>query len=214
MDSFTACLAQFAWSPAFAYEKLPLSLFFMACIFLPLLMIALRQYKVTTKHLGESNAESWKRSDYWLLQFPFEIHLAWISAALVLNTNIVVVGVGASAKTQMAVGAVSLVILAVAAFSCLFVVNRPQFTAPWVIAWATFWMSYELQNPKQLVQNTFTSNQIHSFFLWTRVLSAVVALATLVRWLLHCFLGNKMKGSSGRESEDASLLRRDGVVVS
>lgn len=100
-------------------------------------MIALRQYKVTTKHLGESNAESWKRSDYWLLQFPFEIHLAWISAALVLNTNIVVVGVGASAKTQVALAAVSLVILAVAAFSCLFVVNRPQFTVPWVIAWAT-----------------------------------------------------------------------------
>lgn len=75
-------------------------------------------------------------------------------------------------------------------------------------------MSYELQNPKQLVQNTFTSNQIHSFFLLTRVLSAVVALATLVRWLLRCFMGNKMKGSSGRESEDASLLRRDGVVVS
>jgi hypothetical protein len=75
-------------------------------------------------------------------------------------------------------------------------------------------MSYELQNPKQLVQNTFTSNQIHSFFLWTRVLSAVVAFATLVRWVLQCFVGNNMKGSSGRESEDSSLLRRDGVEVS
>ena len=75
-------------------------------------------------------------------------------------------------------------------------------------------MSYELQNPKQLVQNTFTSNQIHSFFLWTRVLSAVVALATLARWVLHCFVGNQMKGSSGWASEDASLLRRDDVEVS
>ena len=100
-------------------------------------MIALRQYKVTTIHLSQSNAEIWKRRDYWLLQFPFEIHLAWISAALVLNTNIVVVGVGASAKTQVIVGAVSLVILAFAALSCLFVANRPQFTVPWVVAWAT-----------------------------------------------------------------------------
>jgi hypothetical protein len=75
-------------------------------------------------------------------------------------------------------------------------------------------MSYELQNPKQLVQNTFTLNQIHTFVLWTRVVSAVVAFATLVRWVFHCFVGNKMNGSSGRESEDSSLLRRDSVEVS
>eukprot|EP00804_Cyclotella_cryptica_P008029 CCRYP_004542-RA/>CCRYP_004542-RA protein AED:0.03 eAED:0.03 QI:183/1/1/1/1/1/4/137/343 len=202
-----ACLAQFAWSPAFAYENLPLSLFFMGCIFLPLLMIALRQYNVTTRHLSNPSTESWKRSDYWLLQFPFEIHLAWISAALVLNTNIVVVGAGASAKTQAVVGAVSLAVLAFAALSCLFVVKRSQFTLPLVVAWATFWMSYELQNPKQLILNTFKPDQIHSFFIWTRVLSAIVVMATVVRWVFHSFMGNKVKKSSGGLSEDTSLLR-------
>jgi hypothetical protein len=148
MGPFTACLAQFAWSPAFAYEKLPLSLFCMGCIFVPLLMIALRQYKVTTKHLSESNAESWKRSDYWLLQFPFEIHLAWISAALV-------VGAGASAKTQVVVAAVSLVILASAALSCLLVVKRPQFTVPWVVAWATV---SEIRKINQIAIDTAPQN--------------------------------------------------------
>lgn len=129
------CLAQFAWSPAFAYEKIPLSAFFMGCILLPLIIINVRQYSLISKY-NESTTNV-KPSDYWMLQFPFEIHLGWISAAFALNLNIVAVDAGASADAQVIVAAISLVVLALVAFAGLFGVKRPQFVFPWVAAWAT-----------------------------------------------------------------------------
>lgn len=130
-----ACIAQTLWSPAFAYEKLPLAAFVMSCILASLATIVYRQYNVVTTMLA--NQETVKNSDFWLLQFPFEIHLGWIVAAFVLNLNIVVVGTGASANTQVGVAAVSLASVTLLAVSCLVLVKRSLYTIAWVVVWAT-----------------------------------------------------------------------------
>ena len=92
-------------------------------------MIVINQYKLTSRI-------SVKKRDYWLLQFPFEIHLGWISAAFALNLNIVAVDLNASAHTQVIVAAACLAILGFVAFACLGL-KTPQFTVPWVVVWAT-----------------------------------------------------------------------------
>jgi benzodiazapine receptor len=129
------CLAQTAWSPAFAYEKILLSAVFMGLIFYSLASIVYRQYNLVMQNLGKEVISS--RSDYWLLQFPFEIHFSWITAAFVLNLNILAVASGCNATTQAAMAVVSLVLLSTMSFICLKVVKRPIFTFPSVAAWAT-----------------------------------------------------------------------------
>jgi hypothetical protein len=207
------CLAQFAWSPAFAYEKIPLSAFFMGCILLPLACIAFRQYAVTTKNIRQetssTNFETWDWTDYWLLRFPFELHLGWISAAFILNLNIVVVDSGAGADVQAAVAGVSLAVLVALSFVCLFVVARSQFTIPSVLAWATFWMSYELRSPKQLILDTFSSGQIRSFFVATSALSGILIVATLICWVHHRFMAPKPNEMSVGQASGEALLSGD-----
>ena len=43
-------------------------------------------------------------------------------------------------------------------------------------------MSQELKNPKQLIQTTFSTEQIQSFHIVTSVISTVLAAATIARW--------------------------------
>ena len=70
------CILQTAWSPAFAYDKIPLSAALMGCTLLGLVLITVRQYNIVTNILERETNETdtpvtW--NDYWLLQFPFEL---------------------------------------------------------------------------------------------------------------------------------------------
>ena len=64
-------------------------------------------------------------------------------------------------------------------------------------------MSYELRNPKQLIQSTFSSNQIHAFYVSTFSLSGILAAASLVRWMQISFAHTKVT------NESAALLQCD-----
>ena len=99
-------------------------------------MIVINQCKITSRNIVT-------KRDYWFLQFPFEIHFGWISAAFVLNLNIVAVDLNASSGTQLILAAVSLFILAFAALACIGL-KTPQFTLPWVVVWATVSRAYTL----------------------------------------------------------------------
>lgn len=180
------CLAQTAWSPAFAYEMIPLSAAFMSCILLALMAIVVRQYNVVTKALElETTNALVPKGGYWLLQFPFELHLGWIIAAFTLNLNILAVAGGGDAKAQEIAAFVSLVMLTIVSVACLWLLKRPQYTIPSVAAWATFWMGVELRNPKSSITETFTEESIRSFMLLTFSLSGILASVTVVRWVCH-----------------------------
>eukprot|EP00585_Thalassiosira_rotula_P009008 CAMPEP_0196146974 /NCGR_PEP_ID=MMETSP0910-20130528/24282_1 /TAXON_ID=49265 /ORGANISM="Thalassiosira rotula, Strain GSO102" /LENGTH=310 /DNA_ID=CAMNT_0041409279 /DNA_START=84 /DNA_END=1016 /DNA_ORIENTATION=- len=189
------CLAQTAWSPAFAYESMLLSAVFMTCILLALIMIVTRQYNVVTKVLEmESTTNTLIPSSYyWLLQFPFELHLGWIIAAFALNVNILVIAWEGNATIQKIVAVASLIGLAAVSYACLWVFERPQYTVSFVAAWATFWMSFELRNPKQLITDTFSDQTIHSFFMFTISLSGIIASVTVIRWIYYNYDVSKRK---------------------
>jgi benzodiazapine receptor len=160
-----ACLAQTAWSPAFTYEKMPLSAVFMGCILIPLIIIAVKQNDARAKAV-EKNARLalfFRGKFYWLLQFPFELHLGWIMAAFALNINVVLVAEKASSTVQVVVAALSLVVLTISSLACLYKVKTPIYTIPCVAIWATFWIFVELHNPKELIVDTFSTSEINGF---------------------------------------------------
>lgn len=67
-------------------------------------------------------------------------------------------------------------------------------------------MSYELNNPKQSILDTFSSDQIHAFFVSTRVLSGILGFVTFARWVQYSFARTKFT------QESAGLLHRNGEM--
>lgn len=177
------CIAQTAWSPAFAYERIPLSAFFMGCILLPLATIVVRQRGVMAAAAAEGGVSDYD-DHYWLLRFPFEVHLGWIMAAFAVNLNVAAVASGAGASAQVAAAAASLGLLALASVACLlFSKGRPNHAIPSVIAWATLWISVELRNPKASVRNTFDDYQIGAFRKASGVTCGILTALTLLSWI-------------------------------
>ena len=179
-----ACLAQTAWSPAFAYEKMPLAAVLMGCILIPLIVIAVKQNHARTKAIQnkQHDVEFCRGKYYWLLQFPFELHLGWIMAAFVLNVNLLLVS--SSGTAQVVAGAISLGLLGCAAILCLFKVGN---CIPSVIAWASFFIHFELHNPKALILDTFSSSEISVFrFAAISLCFVLIGLIALVRWNQKC----------------------------
>jgi len=160
-----ACLAQTAWSPAFAYEKMPLSAVLMGGILIPLIVIAVRQKNARQKAIERNPrlAMFFRGKYYWLLQFPFELHLGWIMAAFALNINVVLVANKASSAVQVVAAAISLAVVTIASLSCLLRGKTPKYTIPSVAIWTTFWIYIALHNPKPLIVDTFSSNEINGF---------------------------------------------------
>jgi hypothetical protein len=123
-----ACLAQAAWTVAFTYEVIWLSLIFMLSILYFLVSIVVTQYKTQEKTAI---------LDYWLLKFPFAIHCGWIIAASFVNLCVVFVAYGLQAGLQYyyafaTVGCVFLIAVAALRYP-----NRPEYVIPVVLAWAT-----------------------------------------------------------------------------
>merc|ERR1712232_1374032 len=71
------CIAQVAWTLAFAQEQIALALVFM--------------FSILASLLGVSwNTDGLRMSvkEYFLLRAPFSLQLGWIIAASVVNTNV------------------------------------------------------------------------------------------------------------------------------
>jgi len=190
-----ASLAQCLWTIAFGIEYLLLSLIFMIGIFLPLLRIL---FKTASTH----EFPAVNKKEYWLLKFPFEIHGAWILAATCLNINVLFVGAAASAKVQTVVGWTCLAVLFGAGVYA--VVKKQNYdrvwTIPCVVAWASFAISRELTNPRELIVNTFEASTIQH----TKVASIVVVVALLFLVVVTVFVSNTSREVIEASSEAAA----------
>jgi uncharacterized membrane protein len=129
---------------------------------------------------------------YWLLQFPFELHLGWIMAAFVLNVNIVLISIQSSNTVQVIAAAVSLGVLACA--SILSIQGQmPLFTIPAVIAWASFFIYIGLNNPKASIVDSFSSSEINGFRYASIILFAILIVLIAFKWWTQkrkIYLGN------------------------
>jgi hypothetical protein len=145
------CLFQAQWTLAFAYEKIGVSLIFMIHIWAALVGLLYSQYNTPSEGT---------LVEFWLLQFPFAIHCGWVTAALALNVNVLVVGTTAPADIQLAVGIISLVVLHAISVWVLFAVRKANYTLAAVLSWANWWIHSELQSPKNKIVQTFAEDTI------------------------------------------------------
>lgn len=167
------CLAQVGWTFSFAYEIIPLSLVFMLLILFALYGLLYSQYY--TESTG-------KLVEFWLLRFPFAIHAGWITAASALNVSVVAVWKAAPADIQLAIGIVSLAVLHAVSVWTLFNLKKgPNYTIACVLSWANGWIYAELQEPKDLITNTFAPDTINGVAYAAASVAFIILLQVVIR---------------------------------
>lgn len=122
------CVAQMAWTFAFGLQVLWLSLVFMV---LTLILLMRLIYQARTVQSQQDEESGW--SDYFLYQFPFNIHAGWITAAALVNANVVLVAYHYNHNVQVFAALLSLALVLMAA---TFFLSLPDFIIPLVLIWA------------------------------------------------------------------------------
>jgi translocator protein len=180
-----ACLAQCAWTVAFGLEKIVLSLIAMVSILVPLLIILTKTSGLQAESIGL----------YWLLKFPFEIHAAWIMAATLVNTNVVLVALNVAPSIQTYVAWASLVVVLLVGF---FYTLKQKWVVPSVLAWAAIAISVELSSPKESIIATFSESTIGQI----RIASGFVGASVLVVAVVKIVYDRFMKPASTEDTND------------
>mmetsp|Transcript_56195 Transcript_56195/g.168233 ORF Transcript_56195/g.168233 Transcript_56195/m.168233 type:complete len:290 (-) Transcript_56195:1634-2503(-) len=122
-----ACAAQIAWT-----------FFFSFCLFLPafismvILLVSLSCLLVS-QFLAKSPDES--RREYWLLRFPFSLHMGWIFVSTAINWSVLSLETGASESTLLAGIIASMALLLVVAFLFMSAMTK-NLVVPAVIIWS------------------------------------------------------------------------------
>jgi len=199
------CTFQAGWTFSFAYEIIPASLVFMVLLWISLMCLLISQYYV--KLDPTTSSCSWQGLvEFWFLRFPFSVHGGWITAATALNVGVVVVDNEAGAATQLAVSILCLAVLHAISVWHLFGYKRPNYTIPCVLIWANGWIYAELQNPKQLIVDTFDQSIIDAVAYSAFSVAMVILTQLVVRvgFLLYNYImGNSyLQEEIGEEEEE------------
>jgi benzodiazapine receptor len=165
------CIFQAAWTLAFAYEVIWLSLVFMLSIWASLVALLYSQYY--TKSEGTL-------LEFWLLRFPFAIHCGWLTAASAVNVNVVVVDIDPPADIQLAVGIISLAVLHAISVWVTFGFKRPNYTIAGVLAWANYWIYKELQEPRDQIVALFSMDLISGVSYAGVAVAAIILLQVVI----------------------------------
>jgi translocator protein len=127
------CAFQVAWTFAFGLEQIALSMVWM----LGILFYLVRIHNSLQKVLDDSDASS--TSSFWLLRFPFDLHLGWIVAATLVNFNLVLQAYAASAPVKFTAGILTVAVASVVAAAVLYMEKDrkdPNVVIPVVLVWA------------------------------------------------------------------------------
>jgi len=126
--------------------------------------------------------------EFWLLRFPFALHGGWITAASVVNLNVIVVDSNTTPDVELAVGIVSLAYLHAVSVWVLYVIKRnPNYTIAGVLAWAIGYIYQELQNPIESIQARFDSTTINGVAYASIIVSIIITLQIVVRFIMYVF---------------------------
>jgi translocator protein len=129
------CAFQVAWTFAFGLEQIALSLVWM----LGILFYLVRIHSSLQKVVDESDNNNNNNNNFWLLRFPFDLHLGWIVAATLVNVNLVLQAHVASAAVKFTAGILTVAIASVVAAAVLYREKDrkdPNLVIPSVLVWA------------------------------------------------------------------------------
>jgi benzodiazapine receptor len=180
---------QCGWTVSFSYEVMWLSLLCMYGILFFLVRTVMALNRTYTD-------KCWK--GYLLWQFPFSLHCGWIVAASAVNTNLLPVYYGATAAVQLGVASASLVVLAGVALTWL--ASYPvDLAIPAVQVWALAGVYLSLEDPDDLLLETFTSSQIEGVQ-YGVVASAFLVLAAIAVKVVYVCCVQRPKAVAARTS--------------
>lgn len=171
-----ACFFQILWTIVFGYEIIWLSLLVILLIALSLISLLISQYY--------TKSDENKILEYFLFEFPFQIHCGWLIAASVVNANVVIVSKGHSAAYQLTSGVISLGILLAVGTFVLFAPNRPNYVIPLVLSWASGGVASELKNPEISIKKLFSVDIIEAMKNASASISVLVLIMIGLRLLL------------------------------
>jgi len=160
------------------YDQIWESLVFISLIALSLagcVVGSYYQYSAANKTLVE----------LWFLLFPFAIHFGWILCATLINANIVVVWFEAPAVTQITVAICTLALIYACSVWALFVPTRPSYTVPATTIWAALGVYFQLDEPINLISETFDRTTISSI----RYSAGIICLLVVLLILIRLFVG-------------------------
>jgi len=193
------CAVQVGWTFSFALEQMVMSMFWMLAI----LYFLFRIYQEQNKVLEEFGHESFS-ANFWLLRFPFTLHLGWIVAATLVNFNVVLVAHGAASPIQFTSAILSLTTALVVGGVALYTQkgkSKPDVTVPLVLCWALNAISKELKSRRDLITNTFSIEEINLIQSGAFFCSIVLLVG------IHVLMGRAMwKKYNGSSSEETRLL--------
>jgi hypothetical protein len=188
------CVFQCAWTLAFAYEQITLSLVFMLLIWISLMGLLISQYYVELEPSTLSCTSMKGLLEFWLLRFPFAIHGGWITAASAVNVSLVAQATDAAPATQLSVAIICLAVLHALSVWHLFGYKRPNYTIPGVLIWANSWIYDELQDPKQSILDTYDEITITGVSYAAFSVAMVIIIQIIVR--VAFFVFNYLRGKS------------------
>jgi hypothetical protein len=189
-------LFQILWTIVFSFEIIWLALVFIVLLWLSLVGLVYSQYYTTSEGTIV---------EFLFLRFPFALHCGWLTAASVLNANVLAVDLNSSAENQLAIGIVSLAYLHAVSVWVLFGFARPNYTIAGVLAWAFGWIYAELQDPKTLILDTFDADIIAGVSKASLLVAFIILGQMVVRFLYFIyrrFIDGADKDSSNDEDND------------
>lgn len=192
------CAVQVAWTFAFGLEQIAMSMVWMLAILYYLFRIYVSQEAVLQEDESEIEGVSYS-TNYWLYRFPFGLHLGWIVAATLVNANLVLVAYDVSTSTRFGSAIATVIIaLSVAALTLYkeYKKEHPNVVIPFVLVWALNAISKELNNPKDLISSTYSTEQIETiqngaFASAMLILSATIVVVIRAGWKRHTEQANR-----------------------
>lgn len=195
------CLAQSAWSIFFGYEMIAVAMVAIFMIFFGLLAVVLKQYFANLERT---------LVEFWLFRFPFMIHCGWLTAASILNVNLVFIKNNSSAEVQLTVGIISLAILHAISVVWLVLPKYPVYTIPCVLIWANSWIGVELGNPKDQIQDRFGDLVVTGIKNAAYSVAVIISIQVVSRALLAIYMkffkkSNDIEESAPTSEEDSAV---------
>jgi len=182
---------QIAWSFAFGYNMIGTALVFIVLIWLSLASIVYSQYCIKSNNHKDNSGNSTlsPATEFWLLQFPFDIHCGWLVAATALNASVVAVKMEVTPDTEIAMSLLSLCVLYMVSFWVTFALSDaggPNITIALSISWAANWIHHQLLTPKNSISTKFDENTIVGIRNAYKIVSIVVLAQVVLRVVYSC----------------------------
>ena len=151
----TTVVCQAAWTVNFGLEAIIIAFLIMLIIWINLLC-TVQNLDTLTYSRQDSNVT--KVKDYALDKMPFHLHLGWITAAAVLNTNVLMVFQEVPSSGLFGAAVASVVFIFVLAL--VWLIKWAYITMPFVLVWALLGIYVELGNPQIGIVEAYSEKQI------------------------------------------------------